>query len=95
MMGAIVTIDESNGSKITITLNDESLLMEVSRRVNRKLAIDLVDGARMIVDQSNSFLGFFLLFFCTVVFQWVCDRIFDLPLSAQPDHTCVSSANGP
>lgn len=55
MMGAIVTIDESNGSKITITLNDESLLMEVSGWVNRKLAIDLVDGVGLIVDRLDSF----------------------------------------
>jgi hypothetical protein len=50
MMSAIVTIDESNGSKITISLIDESLLMEVSTRVNSKLAIDLVDGHQQVVD---------------------------------------------
>lgn len=53
-MGAIVTIDESNGSKITITLNDESLLMEVSGLVDSKLAIDLVDGMALLADQLVS-----------------------------------------
>jgi RHS repeat-associated protein len=54
MMGAIVTIDESNGSKITITLNDESLLMEVSRWINSKLSIDCVDGTSVLVDRLIS-----------------------------------------
>lgn len=41
-------------------------------------------------------LGLFVFFFVyALVFQWAFDRIFDVPLSAQPDHTCVSSASGP
>jgi uncharacterized membrane protein len=41
-------------------------------------------------------LGLFAFFFLyALVFQWAFDRVFDVPLSAQADHTCVSSANGP
>jgi hypothetical protein len=40
-------------------------------------------------------LRLFVFFFYAVVFQWAFDRVFDVQLSAQPDHTCVSSANGP
>lgn len=41
-------------------------------------------------------LGLFVFFFFySLVFQWAFDRVFDVPLSAQPHHTCVSSANGP
>jgi hypothetical protein len=83
MMGAIVTIDESNGSKITISLIDESLLMEVSGRDNRKLAIDLVDGSTLFIDLSNSFTS--------PVGQGRKGRQ-QLLLAA---HNCVSSANGP
>jgi uncharacterized membrane protein len=41
-------------------------------------------------------LGLFAFFFLyALVFQWAFDRVFDVPLSAQADHNCVSSANGP
>ncbi|CDF96140.1 MULTISPECIES: PACE efflux transporter [unclassified Pseudomonas] len=41
-------------------------------------------------------LGLFVFFFFySLVFQWVFDRVFDVPLSAQPDQDTASSANAP
>ncbi|CAH0205082.1 PACE efflux transporter [Pseudomonas mediterranea] len=41
-------------------------------------------------------LGLFVFFFFySLVFQWVFDRVFDVPLSAQPDQDAASSANTP
>ncbi|WP_260961770.1 PACE efflux transporter [Pseudomonas citri] len=41
-------------------------------------------------------LGLFVFFFFySLVFQWMFDRVFDVPLSAQPDQDVMASANTP